>query len=218
MDYSASAYTSLLMTITAVFLLITAQFGVTSAELRVSRMHERYNGCYDSGIAAAEARLRVLNNAVLDAENDILREYVGRTDWTDHCELRGGVLVLTGEAFWPAYQEIAQKYLPGPYNETVTMTQESGMDIDINSNFDSPGTLFTITVTNNSRQPAVKNMDANVVKIQGQIIWNPDPPVYTLSPNFNMSGDTLDGKSIDDFQVIRDADFEPFVLFGVHRV
>jgi len=217
MNFGASAYASLLMTITAVFLLIAAQLAVTSSEMDISRMHERYSGLYEIGVSAAEARVREINRELSDTDENILREYMESSNWESQCELKDGALVLTGEAVEQAYRDIAQGYIGAPPGD-VTVTQDSGLDIGIRQEFGAPGTVFTITVTNNSLRPSVKNMAANTVKIQGEIIWNPDPPVYTLYPNFDMDADGLDGKGVDDFTVIRDEDYAPVMLSGVHRV
>ena len=222
LDYRASAYASVMMVITAVFLLITAQLAVTSSELNISHMHERYSGLYEIGVSAAEARTKEMNHALLDAENDILREYMERddNDWINQYELRDGALVLTGGIFWAGYQQAAMKYiqyLPQVLKNPVTITQESGIKINVAPKFGDPGTQFAITVTNSSDRPFVKNMADNAVEIQGKIIWNPDPPVFILQPRFNINEDTLDGKGFNDFIITCDPDYSHFILKGIHQ-
>jgi len=216
MEYGASAYASLLMVMTAVFLLITAQLAVTSSELRVSQMHERYDGLYETGVSAAQARVREMNGALVGVSGEILRAYMENYDWESQCEPDGGVLVLTGEAFGQAYREIAPRYLEAEPDTTAVITQESGLEIGIQTVFGSPGGSFRISVTNNNPRPYVKNM-TGAVNVEGQIIWNPEPPVYTLQPLFNISEDTWEGKSFADFTVLDDPGYKAIILSAVHR-
>ena len=214
----ASAYASFLMIITAVFLLITAQLALTSSELRVSRIHERYSGLYNLGIAAAESGKSYAIREFKEADLDILQEYMDRYDWKSQCELKDGAFILTGNEFWLAYQEVAQNYIQKLYGENIKITHESGINIEIDSKIEDQKMMFKITVTNSSQRPYVKNMIENKVTVQGKIIWNPKPPVYTLMPNFIIDEDMPDGKDISDFTIIRDMDYAPFILSEVHQI
>ena len=217
MKFKASAYSSLLIIMITVFLLITAQLNLTVSELRISRIHERNTGLYDIGVSAAEARTREINNSLFAFDKDILREYMESNNWQSQCELKDGALVLSNAAFFLKYQEIAKKYINTPDNKLFTITHESGIEISILPNFGNLGTTFGITVTNNSQRPYVKNM-TSAVQINGEIKWNPDPPVYTLIPNFNINDETLDGKGFNDFSFTRDLDYTPVILSGVRQV
>ncbi|MDR2650225.1 MAG: hypothetical protein LBB94_10985 [Clostridiales bacterium] len=216
--FNASAYASFLTIITAVFILITAQLAITSAELRVSRMNERYSALYDIGVSAAEAEVKGINSAIRDAETEILREYMDTYDWAGQCVLSDGALTLDGEVFRQSYGDIAAKYLSAPRNLPVTIFHESsGMEILIESNYGAPGSSFAITVTNNGARPAVKNI-TGIVKIEGKIIWNPAPQIYSLTPLFDMDTEALEGKTADNFIVRRVSDHKPVILSEVHRV
>ena len=216
MNYGASAYASLMMAITAVFLLLTAQFAITSSELRVSRMHERYSGLYEIGVSAAEARVRDINSTLLAAGDDILRNYMESSDWESQCEFRSGAFVLAGGAFYQAYKEIALGYIDTPPDDVITITHESGIEIGIKPTFVSLGKTFVITVANNSQRLYIKSMTGAVV-VKGEIIWNPDPPVYTLIPKFSAEDETLSEKGFNDFIVTHDSDYVHVILSGVRQ-
>ena len=219
MKQEASTNASLLMIMTAVFLLITTQLAVTSSELRISRMHERYSGLYPLGVSAAEARVRLINTVLTNAAEDLLAYYMENYEWESQCELRDGAFVLTGEAFHLAYQEIARNYnsaINAPDNTSITITHESGLNIFIQPKFGNVGTTFNVTVKNNSDRPYVKNM-SEAVEITGQIVWNSDPPIYTLVPKFDINEETLDGKGFHDFSVSYDSGYTPVKLAGVQQ-
>jgi len=215
MNVKASAYASLLMTVTAVFILITGQLALTSVELRISRLHEIYGGLYEIGVSTAEAGIGRINGSLLNADDDILAYYMENYDWMDQCEPGDdGSFVLTGKAFYLAYQEIARGYIDTPDNSPVRITHGSSVDIEIQPDFKGIGTEFTVTVKNNRGDPLIKNMTRRV-EIKGEIKWNPDPPVYTLLPNFDINEETPAGKGFGDFTVIRDSGYTPVILFGV---
>ena len=214
----ASSYVSLLIIMSAVFLLVSAQFSTTLAELRYSRMNEKYSGLYDIGVSVAQAKSKEINKRISDLETDILREYMELYDWINVCKLTEGSLILTGEAFYKDYQKIAVKYMGPPGKGSIHLTHCSGLEINIetNTNFGALGVPFTITATNNSQRAAALDAPSKIT-IEGHFIWNPDPPVYRLEPFFNINEETINEKSFSDFSVTNDTNFSPVVITNLFR-
>jgi len=213
----SSSYASLLVIISSVFLLATAQLAIVAAEMRVSRMHEKHSGLYDIGVSVAEAKLREVNRIINDMDMAVIKGYMEGEGWETQCELKDGVFLLSGKAFYKEYQDIAKQYVGFKGSERMQIAHESGVEVDIYAEFNAIGTKFTITVTNAGQRPSVSYM-AGTVKIEGVISWNAEPPVYYLKPKFNFDPDTLGDRAFGDFTVSRAEGFSPLVLSELRRV
>ncbi|MDR1558912.1 MAG: hypothetical protein LBS84_04280, partial [Clostridiales bacterium] len=207
--YRGSAYASFLTIMTAVFLLITAQLSITSAELRVSRMNERYSGLYDIGVSAAEAQVKAISAELFENQEEILQEYMLTPDWPGQDVVSGEALTLAGDEFRDWYQAKVKTYVNAAADVKTDLTHESGVNIAILVKYRAVGTAFGITVTNKSTRPVVKNMADNTVNIECIIKWNSASPVYSLTPLFDVETEPLDGKDIYDFSIERDPDYKP---------
>jgi len=212
MNFKASSYASLLIILTTVFLLITAQLNLTISETRISRMYERYSGLYDIGVCAAQAKAKEINSLISDSELEIIREYMEQYDWEDQCELKDGVFLLSGVDFYKGYKEISGKYINTGYSNTMRITHDSGINISINANFRAPGIPFNITVINDGQRPLVKNMTGKII-IECTLAWNPNPPAYILEPH-----DIHENMSFSDFNVTCGSDYVPLSITGLHRI
>jgi hypothetical protein len=216
-NFTASTSASLIIIMSAIFILVSTQFSIALSELRVSRMHERFSGLYDIGVSSANAMTREINDDI--PEMEIIREYMNSVDWEHIIEYRDGFFILTGDEFYSRYKEIAVRYLDTPQVNDFRITHDSGIEIHINI-ISEPMTIrrilpFTIIVTNDSQIPAAEN--PTIVTLGGELSWNTEPPIYILEPRFDVNEETLSGKGFDDFVVSLDTDFVPLELSLLYR-